>query len=162
RAHAGRVDVQSPGDFGVAEIGSAQQEQLGIARVQLRQNAAHVLALFGGGAFLLRGAGRDCRTRFGFVLPPARASAQLIESEAYGRGIDPASGIFTLSFGSAPQFPERFSGEIFRARMVADDAGNGMRDPAVIRLEERVEVESAGADLHGCVHNTPTPPGSDL
>ena len=73
-----------------------------------------------------------------------------------------------MSMGGPPKLPEGLDRDLLGASGVADDASDGARDPWIVRVEERLEVERGRLgvgrvhDLGVSVHDTSTPAGVGL
>jgi hypothetical protein len=126
------------------------------------------LFLGGGVELFRRGVAANDREQ-AFVAVAARLASQFVETEADGGAIEPGFGLRRVGARSTPEANERFDGEFFGARGVADDLGDDSRDAVESNAEERLDVEDGVGrgsgfkdDVAGCVHIHITTETGDL
>ena len=144
RADRGRLHLDGGGDFVVARAVAAEDQQGGVAGVEGGEDAAHLFALLFRGVEILGGWDRCRGFRLTFVFLAALAAAEVVESEPKGGSVEPSAGMIAMGLGGPPELPESVDGDLLGAAGVADDPGDGARDPRVMGVEERLEVERAG------------------
>ena len=110
-----RIQFERGCQFRIAESAAAEQQQLGLARIQRAEDDADMLLLFGGGADLLRIGRAGRRVRQPLMAVAAQAAAQLVQPGADRRTVQPSARLFALRPRSPPEFPKHFDGEFFGA-----------------------------------------------
>jgi hypothetical protein len=157
-----RIEVQSQGDLVIAEAVAPEHEKFRLTPRKGIQNRPNALLLFSGRVQLFRSAGRGCRADEAektFVAGAAGLAPELIKAGAESHAVQPAFDVISLRAALSPQFQEDLHGQLLGARGVANDPRNHASHAAVMRAEQRVDIELClpRSHLHEgfarCIHN---------
>src|SRR5690349_11585530 len=129
RADRRRLHLNGGGDFLVARAVAAEDQQGGVAGVEGGENAPHLLTLLFGGVQFLGGRGGRGGVRLTFIFLTPLAAAEVVEAETDGGAVEPSAGMVAVGMRGPPELPEGLDGDLLGASGVADDAGDGARDP---------------------------------
>jgi hypothetical protein len=124
-----RLHLDSGGDLVVTRAVAAEDQQRGVAGVEGGEDAPHLFALLFGGVQFLGSRGGRRGVRLTFVFLAALAAAEVVEAEADGGAVEPSAGMIPVGARGPPELPEGLDGDLLGATGVADDAGDGARDP---------------------------------
>jgi len=149
RAERSGVNVERGGEFAVAEIVAAQEQEFGLARGERGEDDADAVLLFGGGVELFGRwiAANDCEEAL--VALAAGLAAEFVEAKADGGAVEPRFGLRRVGLRGAPEADEGFDGEFFGAGGIADDSGDDACYAIEAGAEEGFNVEGCGGRGRG-------------